>query len=250
MLLSTYYKTGNSVLITLHFKEKTMTKHMKFPIYGFIGLISSLFMLAGCIIHVGASDANGEYSYASDKDYSSTNKSVSVASGKTIGDVSSVNGSISIDDNVTAQEVSNVNGRITIADNVSVESVSIVNGRIKIGENFKSTESVETVNGSIDIEEGSYVGGNIETVNGDVELDNVKVAQDIVTVNGDLFLKNGTIIEGDVRFEGKPSNSNWRKNPPTLNVDEGSKILGKIIIYKDVDFNFADPSMMEKVERR
>lgn len=227
-----------------------MTKHIKFPIYGFIGLVASMFMLAGCIIHVGASDGNGEYSYTSDKDYSSTNKSVSVASGKNVGDVSSVNGSVTIADGVTAQEVSNVNGRIEIGDNVSVESVSIVNGRISIGDNFKSTGSVETVNGNIDIDEGSQVGDSIETVNGDINLDGVKVAKDIVTVNGDLHLKSGTIIEGDVRFEGKPSNSNWRASSPTLSVDEGAEIRGKIIIYKDVEFKFADPSMMEKVERR
>jgi len=227
-----------------------MTKQIKLPIYGFIGLITSLFMLAGCIIHVGASDAKGGYAYASDRDYTSTNKSVKVPSGKSLGEVSSVNGSVTIDDGVTATEVSNVNGRIRIGDNVTVESVSLVNGSIKIGENFSAAGSVETVNGSIDIDEESIVNGNIETVNGDVRLEEVSVAKDIVTVNGDIFLTDGTVIEGDVRFEGKPNKNNWPSRAPTLTVDKTSDIRGKIIIYKDVDFNFADPSMMDKVERR
>ncbi|MBT1451835.1 hypothetical protein KJ365_13160 [Glaciecola sp. XM2] len=227
-----------------------MTKRMKLPVYGFIGIIAATLILTGCIIHVGASDGKGAYTYTDGDDYTSTNKSVKVAKGLTVGEVSSVNGSLSLDDNVTAEEVSNVNGRIRIGDNVTVESVSIVNGSINIGEGFSASEDVSTVNGNINIEQNSNVGASITTVNGDVDLDNVTVAENIVTVNGDIALLNGTIVEGDVRFERKPQRNNRSNRPPTLKVDASSQIRGAIIIYDEVNFEFADPTLMDKVQRR
>jgi DUF4097 and DUF4098 domain-containing protein YvlB len=228
-----------------------MTTPTKLPVFTFIAVIMSSVMLAGCIIHVGASDKDGGYSYDNGRDYSSTNKSVKVAEGLEVEDISSVNGSVTVSDKVSADEVSAVNGRIRIGDGVSVSSVEGVNGKIDIGSNFSAKESVETVNGNITIDENSRVGKNVETVNGNIKLEGVAVNNNLSTKNGNIYLTNNTVVSGDVIFRGKTNkNQSWKNSPPVLKVDETSDIKGKIIVYRDVEFDFADESMMSKVERR
>ncbi|WP_395339339.1 hypothetical protein PN836_014275 [Ningiella sp. W23] len=240
-----------------------MKNYLKLPVLGFIAAISSSIMVSGCIIHVGANDLEGGYSFDSEtwdsgvsedesgkRTYSSTNKSIKVGEGKSVGDISSVNGSVKVEDGVSASEVSNVNGRIDIGNNVSVRNVDLVNGRIRIGEDFRSTGSIESVNGEITIDAGGNVGGSVETVNGDIVLKQVDVATNVSTVNGDIDLRNGSVVRGDVVFSGKPNNNSWRQNPPKLSVDASSVIEGNIIVEKEVEFDFDDESLMDKVIRR
>jgi acyl-[acyl carrier protein]--UDP-N-acetylglucosamine O-acyltransferase len=228
-----------------------MTKQTKHSVYAFIGLTVSSVLLAGCVIHVGASDNDGRYSYQDERSLNTSNKSVSVAEGLVVADVSSVNGSVTIKDNVEAQDVSNVNGSIRIGDKVSVASIESVNGSVKTGDHFTASGAVETVNGSIRIEDNSSIAASIETVNGNITLENVSVGQNVVTINGNVHLLDETIIKGDVIFQGKPNNNNtWNKRPPTLKIDADSNIQGKIIVYKEVDFDFANKALMNKVERR
>lgn len=225
-----------------------MTKHTKLSVYAFITFTVSSIFLAGCVIHVGASD--GSYDYDGKRGYNTTNKSVSVAKGLNVGEVSSVNGSVTLNDSVSAEAVSSVNGRISISDNVSVESVEIVNGRIKIGESFNSSGSIETVNGKISIDQNSVVGGSVETVNGDISLSGVTISNNVESVNGSIYLLEGTLVKGDVVFEGKPNKNNWKNSPPVLKLDANSDIQGNIIVYKEVEFDFANPALLNKVERR
>ncbi|MFC4701220.1 hypothetical protein ACFO4O_13690 [Glaciecola siphonariae] len=228
-----------------------MTKQIKLPVFAFMALVSSSLLLAGCVIHVGASDDKGGYSYAKERNYSSTNKSVKVAQGVSAGNVSSVNGSVKVEDNASVEEVSNVNGRISIGENVTAADVSVVNGKVSIGKGFTGQGNIETVNGQIKIDSDSSVTGNIETVNGDIELEGVSIGGSVSSTNGDISLLDGSVVNGDVIFEGRPNkNKSWRNKAPTLKVDAGSTIKGKIIIYKDVDFDFADSALMSKVERR
>lgn len=230
-----------------------MTTKTKLLGYGLIALFSSSLMLSGCIIHVGGHD-DGDQENASRRvsnyDYTATNKSVKVSEGLTVKRVSSVNGTVSIEDNVTATHVSNVNGRISIANNVSVDRVKIINGNISIGDGFRAREFVETVNGNISIDEASTVGNNIASVNGNIDLDNVYVGGNIETKNGNVYLLNGTVIEGDVVFAGRPNSNNIRNRPPTLKIDSDSLIKGQIIVYKEVNFEFSDPYLMDKVQKR
>ncbi len=235
---------------TLLKRTNEMTKYTLLPVYTFMGLIVTSVLLAGCVIHVGASDGNGGYSSGNNSSYSSTNKSVSVGEGLNVGDVSSVNGSVTLSNSVIAKEVSSVNGRVKIGDNVTVSSVELVNGKVSIGENFSAAESVETVNGNITIGKKSSVAQNIETVNGNIELTGVSVGQDVETTNGSVYLNDGSVVNGDVIFEGKAKKNNWRNRPPVLKVDANSDIKGKIIIFKEVEFDFADSAMLDKVERR
>nr|WP_136251225.1 hypothetical protein [Ningiella ruwaisensis] len=213
-------------------------------------LVICTFLLASCVIHVGASDAYSKNEQGEGRSYSATNKSVRIDEGLSVSDVSSVNGSVTLESGVQADEVSSVNGKVTIGDRVNVDSVEVVNGRITIGSDFLSEDSVESVNGRISIEENSRVGKNIETVNGDIELEGVTVGRDIITVNGDILLSDGSVVEGDIRFEGKPNNNSYRSKPPVLRIDASSTVKGQIIIYKEVEFDFADEELASKVVRK
>ena len=228
-----------------------MTTHTRLPVFTFMTAVVSSLMLTGCIIHVGASDSKGGYSYDDGSSYTSTNKSVQVSKGRTVDDVSSVNGSVTIENDVTADEISTVNGRIRIGDGVSASSVEGVNGKIEIGDNFKASESVETVNGSISIEQNSEIEEGVETVNGNITLEGVRVGENLKTKNGSIYLLDNTKVMGDVIFEKKPNqNKSWNQGKPLLKVDKSSNIEGRIIVYTDIEFDFADASLMEKVERR
>lgn len=219
--------------------------------FALISLVSSSVLLSGCIIHVGSDGP--EFSTIADRssrDFTKTNKSVTVPSALNVEEVSSVNGSVTIKDRVSATQVSNVNGRVSVGNNVSVESIETVNGSIKIGSDFSSQGNIETVNGALSIKQRSTVGGSVETVNGDINLNNVEISKNITTVNGSIYLKQGSVVNGDIVFRGKPNNNKARYNPPELKIDASSVVNGNIIVYKEVEFDFADASLMDKVIKR
>ncbi len=229
-----------------------MTTSVKKSVTTFLGTFFAAFIaivaLTGCVIHVGSGKANasmGDYS-----DYSEVNKSIRVSEGRNVGDVSSVNGSIMIEDNVTAEEVTSVNGRLRVGENVTAEELSTVNGKLVAGEGLKTKEDVSTVNGGIELNERSVVGGNVSTVNGNIELEGVTVEKNIETVNSSIVLGYGTHIKGDIIY--KDSNKNqgdWNRKNPKLTIEDGARVDGKIIIEREVDFDFEDSSMMDKVVR-
>ncbi|MGQ8364399.1 hypothetical protein [Glaciecola sp. 1036] len=219
-----------------------MIKQTKKPVFAFITSIVTLFMVTGCVVHVNAHEKHSEKS-----SYTTVNKKVSVSDGAKADEISSVNGKVSVGDNVSAEEISSVNGKIDIGENLTAEEVSTVNGKITIGEGAKISKSVESVNGKIDISSGSEIDGDIITVNGTVDLDGVTVGGNLESVNGNLTLSKGTVIEGDIIFHWNNNNSSWRNKSPTLTIDSSSTVNGEIVIYHEVNFEFADDSLMQKV---
>ena len=187
-------------------------------------------------------------------DYTSLNKRVNVDSGVTTNEISSVNGKIFVDDNVSAEEISSVNGKVSIGDGVNAGEVSTVNGKIEIGNNVSVKSSVHAVNGKIEIGAGGDIGENVSTVNGTVELSGVTVGNRVKTVNGSIYLADGTLVKGDIIIGGPNSNKGWKNSwngkRPKLVIDASSTVEGKIIVYRKVEYDFVDSSLMNKVEDR
>lgn len=205
--------------------------------------------LSGCVIHVGGK-GSGDWDI---KGVSSVFGDVEVSSGKTVSDVSSVNGGVRLHDNVSAQEVDTVNGDIRIGDNVSVTFAETVNGSITTGVSFSSKRSVETVNGDIDILPDGKVGSSVSTVNGDITLKKVSVNGDVNTTNGDIRLYGSSIINGDVIFRRNNDKSWFEDNyvkGQTLFVEKSVKINGDIILERDIELDFENPAMHDKVIKR
>ena len=219
--------------------------------------ISALLILAttlstGCIIHVGGDGHGGEYNGDSHGDVSSVLGSLEVGAGKQVGDVSSVNGKVTINEHVSAQDVDAVNGDIQIANHVSVKDVETINGSIETGHHFMAQGSVSTVNGNIIILADSMVDGDISTVNGDINLNKVAVTGDMSTSSGSITLENHTTVAGDIVFESR-DNSTWGwqqdNHPvPSLTIETGSMIEGRIILRQQVDLNIKNQQLMDKVE--
>ena len=228
---------------------KNMTKPIQKSISTFFVAFFSVVMLGGCIVHVGASKANANVDGYSN--YSEVNKSLRISEGRSVGNVSSVNGSLTIEDNVVAEEVSSVNGRLRVGENVTVDELSTVNGSLTAGEGLTSNHSVSTVNGKIDLSDKSMVKGNVSTVNGSIDLTGVVVEKDIETVNASISLSGNTHIMGDIIYKDNNRGKNkWKSKNPTLTIEKGVKVDGKIIVEREVDFDFADSSMMDKVVRK
>lgn len=224
-----------------------MTKHVRKPVFTFIGTFLALILLSGCIIHVGGSKANANVKW--DKDYSATNKALTIGEGKEVGDVSTVNGRLTIEDKVSAQEVSSVNGRINIGANVSVEELSSVNGKLSAKQNFKVEEDLSTVNGSITLMSNSSVGGTISSVNGSINIEDTTVKGDIETVNGNIYLSGNTTVGGDIVYKWNKSNNSYKNSKPTLKISEGVQVKGHIILHRAIDLDFADESLHRKVRK-
>lgn len=224
-----------------------MTQQVKRPVLTFIAAIMSIILLAGCIVHVGASKANANVSL--DQDYSSVNKSLTIDEGKTIGDASAVNGSLKVEDNVTAQDVSSVNGRLSVGDNVTLDELSSVNGKISAGHGLMANSDVSTVNGKIELNEKSVVKGSVTSVNGKMELDGVDVEKNIETVNASITLMGNTRVQGDIIYKRKNNKHNYNsyKTKPVLRIGEGVIIDGNIILEAPVNLEFDDDSLQDQV---
>lgn len=208
-------------------------------------LILTSIMSTGCIIHVGSGHGdNGEMS--------SILGSLEVGQGKDVTDVSSVNGDVSLKDSVTAANVSSVNGSMEIGNHVSLHSLDTVNGSIETGHHFMAQGSVSTVNGDIDILADSTVEGDVSTVNGDIKLNNVAVAGDISTSSGSITLNNHSTIASDIVFETR-NKSTWgwahgNHTVPSLTIETGSTVEGRIILKQKVNLEIEDQQLMDKVE--
>jgi DUF4097 and DUF4098 domain-containing protein YvlB len=208
----------------------------------------SVILLAGCIVHLGASKVNAQVSI--DDDYSSVNKSLTVGEGKTIGDASAVNGTLTIEDNVTAKDVSSVNGRLYVGDNVTVDELSSVNGNLSAGHGLLANRNVSTVNGKIELREKSLVKGNVSSVNGKMEIDGVDIQKNIETVNASIELSGNTHVQGDIVYKRKNNNNSYNNRNPVLRIRKGVRIDGNIILEGPVDLEFDDESLQSKVIKK
>ncbi|MFT4653913.1 MAG: hypothetical protein ACI82S_001566 [Patiriisocius sp.] len=225
-----------------------MTQQVRRPVLTFIVAIMSVILLAGCIVHLGASKVNAQVSI--DDDYSSVNKSLTVGEGKTIGDASAVNGTLTIEDNVTAKDVSSVNGRLYVGDNVTVDELSSVNGNLSAGHGLLANRNVSTVNGKIELREKSLVKGNVSSVNGKMEIDGVDIQKNIETVNASIELSGNTHVQGDIVYKRKNNNNSYNNRNPVLRIRKGVRIDGNIILEGPVDLEFDDESLQSKVIKK
>jgi len=114
--------------------------------------------------------------------------------------------------------------------------ISRVNGDIRVEANEQVSE-VSTVNGSIDIGRNAHATA-VETVNGKISLTNTHVGDSVITTNGDVLIAKGSVIEGDVIFEGRRRSwtrwLNWNNTPPELIIDSNAEVKGDIRLYHKV----------------
>lgn len=225
-----------------------MSRHVKTPVYGFMVCFVTVIMLSGCIVHVGANSGSAEFEF--DSDYSSVNKSLTISSGKHVGDASSVNGRLTIEDDVVAEDISSVNGSLKIGKNVRADEVSTVNGKLRADENLFVKGDVSSVNGSISLSSDSTVEGNVETVNGRIGLDSVMVQENIETVNGSIYLSGKTVVEGDIIYAENNNNRQYKGRYPELKVDEDVRITGNIILYRPVDLFLENKDLEDKLIKK
>lgn len=222
-----------------------MTQQVRRPVLTFILAVMSVILLAGCIVHVGASKANAGIS--KDGDYSSVNKSLTISEGKSIGDASAVNGRLTLEDNVIAKDVSSVNGRLAVGNNVTVDELSSVNGKLSAGHSLRANSDVSTVNGKIELREKSLVKGSVSSVNGKMEIDGVDIEKNIETVNASIELTGNTRVQGDIVYKRKNNNNNYNQRNPVLRIEKGVRIDGNIILEGPVDLEFGDDNLKNKV---
>ncbi|MDA0805500.1 MAG: hypothetical protein O3A23_07635, partial [Proteobacteria bacterium] len=60
----------------------------------------------------------------------------------------------------------------------------------------------------------------------------------VITTNGDILITKGSVVEGDVIFEGRPRSwkrwLNWSNKPPELVIDSDAEVKGDIRLYLKV----------------
>lgn len=185
------------------------------------------------------------------RDISKVNGGIRVTDNEIVGEVSSVNGGIDIGRAASASAVETVNGGIDIENAASVVSAETVNGGIRLGEDVTVQRSLETVNGGIRSAKGSKVGGSVETVNGKISLSGVHVGDSVITTNGDVVLQQGTVIEGDVVFEGRRRAwyrlFNWGNRKPSLIMDADTVVRGDIRLYHEVNLKIEDGAQVGEI---
>jgi DUF4097 and DUF4098 domain-containing protein YvlB len=222
-----------------------MTRKVTRPVLTFILAVMSVILLAGCIVHVGASKANATISM--DGDYSSVNKSLTISQGKNVGDASAVNGRLTIEDDVTAKDVSSVNGRLTVGNDVTLDKLSTVNGKLSAGYSLFVNSDVSSVNGKIELREKSVVKGNVSSVNGKMEIDGVDIYNNIETVNATIELSGNTRVQGDIVYKRRNNNNRYNQRNPVLRIEKGVHVGGNIILEATVDLEFDDEDLKNKV---
>lgn len=173
---------------------------------------------------------------------STVNGSVSVGSGVTVkGSLDTVNGTIRIGENSRARDVSTVNGSIRVGSGSTVEDVESVNGSIRLGENVTVDGEIGVVNGKISMENGTNVVDEVSNVNGEFQISGSEIGGDLSTVNGDVWLTDGSTLHGDLVVE-KPGGWGWNrdKRKPRIIVGPDSKVLGRIVLDREVELFISD----------
>lgn len=174
---------------------------------------------------------------------STINGSISVGDGAKIdGSLDTVNGSIRVGNEVSASDIETVNGSIKAGTKLNARNVETVNGAIHLGAGSNIDGDVETVNGLIQLAKGTTVARAVSTVNGALEFDGSRVSGDVSTVNGGVTLENGAVIEGSltVKKPGGLFNKNRDRKKPKIVIGPGSKVVGGIILEREVELFISD----------
>jgi hypothetical protein len=134
-----------------------------------------------------------------------------------------------------------------------LREISKVNGGIRIAASEQVGEVSSVTNGGIRIGSGSNVGGSVETVNGKISLNNTHVGDSVITTNGDILIAKGSVVEGDVIFEGRRRSwtrwFNWTNKPPELVIDSDAEVKGDIRLYHKVTLKIAEGAQVGDIKR-
>ncbi len=210
------------------------------------GMLTCLALsTSSCILYV---DAN-EHQSSSSK-YTESKKifgPIHIRNNQRTGNISNINGSIKLGDKVQAEALSTVNGNIKIGNNTRIDSANTVNGNIHGAKNLTAEGSLTTVNGGVRLQIGSDIHGRVKTVNGNISLSGVTVGGNLNTVNGNIVLKNNSQVKGDI-IMGSPEKSKGYTSLPKLEITQGSKISGEIILYREVDLQIYDPDIKQRIK--
>lgn len=90
----------------------------------------------------------------------------------------------------------------------------------------------------------------MSNVNGEIELSGAEVGGDLKTVNGDVSLEDGSVVKGDLVVE-KNSGWGWGKSKsrkPRVVIGPGSRVLGTIILQREVELFISDTAEVGGVE--
>jgi carbonic anhydrase/acetyltransferase-like protein (isoleucine patch superfamily) len=93
----------------------------------------------------------------------------------------------------------------------------------------------------------------ISKVNGGIRIAASEQVGEVSSVNGDVLIRNGSVIEGDVVFEGRRRGwtrwFNWGNKTPDLVIDADAEVKGDIRLYHEVTLKIAEGARVGDIKR-
>jgi hypothetical protein len=93
----------------------------------------------------------------------------------------------------------------------------------------------------------------ISKVNGGIRIAASEQVGEVSSVNGDVLIRNGSVIEGDVVFEGRRRGwtrwFNWGNKRPDLVIDADAEVKGDILLYHEVTLKIAEGARVGDIKR-
>jgi carbonic anhydrase/acetyltransferase-like protein (isoleucine patch superfamily) len=93
----------------------------------------------------------------------------------------------------------------------------------------------------------------ISKVNGGIRIAASEQVGEVSSVNGDVLIRNGSVIEGDVVFEGRRRGwtrwFNWGNKRPDLVIDADAEVKGDIRLYHEVTLKIAEGARVGDIKR-
>lgn len=204
------------------------------------------FLAASAVLGLGGS-AVADAVRANEADISKVMGAIHVAPGDHVGDLSTVNGSIHIGTDATAGHTKTVNGGIHIETGASVADLETTNGGIHV-QGAHVTGNIHTTNGGLHIAEGAQVGGDAATFNGGVHIADAHIHGSVHTANGAIDLGPNAQIDGDVTMEADHSPHFDSDCPPSVVVEPGTVVKGKLHFERQVRLYVSDRATIGLVE--
>lgn len=195
--------------------------------------------------------ANGAEGSGRD-DLSRINGSIEVGARESVGRVSSINGSLRLSAGVQAGELHTVNGGIMVAEDCRIDSAESVNGGIELAGGVQVAGDVRTINGRVRLGPASRIAGGVSTVNGGISLQGAGVEGPLRAKSGDIELLDGSVVEGDIVFEGGRGwwqgllGQVWEQSP-VLRIDASSAVRGRIHLYREVELRIHEDAEVGEI---
>ena len=93
----------------------------------------------------------------------------------------------------------------------------------------------------------------ISKVNGGIRIAASEQVGEVSSVNGDVLIRNGSVIEGDVVFEGRRRGwtrwFSWGNKRPDLVIDADAEVKGDIRLYHEVTLKIAEGARVGDIKR-